>query len=395
MSRLFTVFASTFAAFIMVACMETVAEDAPKLSVRHSLEPPVSYPVFLGFSEDGKTLLVGGKYGSMDLYRTSDYTILDRVVADRPGWDDITDQILAQSALESFLSAGFIDANTWYYGKNRSSGPGTMISSAHIRSISPAREIFQHDFKYGGASWVSANERYITKDEELFDWKTKKNYFPIHIVREYAAVASSLTRSGRVMSYAFDFVQIDDPEHEKTDGWDAGGVIADIAMTPDERHVVTVSRSGSCRLWRLPEKAAIERCGRWHLFDLEAWPRLSLSPDGKRFAVSTDNQWRVYRIEPFALEMEGRMSFPIHVLALADDGRLAASDGAHVQVWNLAARHLTGAFDLTDEKHVLCTPETCRYIDLALQPKGKQLAATWTDSSRQNVVILELPEPAR
>jgi hypothetical protein len=344
------------------------------------------------FANDGKTFMaISESY--VGVYRTEDYRLLDK-------------HSIPEQRFASIIGAGFIDAKTWYFvetvsGSIRDIEKGVEREKeetrAHVRSLFPVQEIASHPFEKSAKYVAAASGNHIAFSDELLDWKTGKIY---RTKIAHHATPGLTVIHGHVVTHNDDVVVIDDPLHRETGVWDTGwSPIAQIAITPGIRRVITVSENGACQAWMPPPPDAqkVGSCGRGHLFAPVAYPRLAISPDGARLAVSVENQVRVYRIEPFdlELELETSMPTPVSALALSNDGRLAAGDENRlVRVWDIGNPQPIGAFSFAGfvskrvSKEDTTIPKVTR---LAFQPQGNQLAAlmdSW-------MVILELPRHKR
>ncbi|MDR1063118.1 MAG: hypothetical protein LBL48_04175 [Azoarcus sp.] len=114
---------------------------------------------------------------------------------------------------------------------------------------------------------------------------------------------------------------------------------------------------------------------------------LTLSRDGKLFAVGVDDNVRVYRIEPFRLELEVATPGPVARLALSDDGWLAAYDyKGFIRVWNVATGSLAGQHSLFDGKTIHGT-----YVpEIVFQPGSGKLFTTAYGA----ITVFEIPKQA-
>jgi hypothetical protein len=116
-----------------------IAHAAPMLVVVYSEE--LGSVESLEFSSDDKTL-VATSYRSAGLYRTSDYTLLDK-------------RLIPKKEIASMLGVGYLDTQTWYFVEH-----GEDVR-AHVRSISPVREIVSRSFEQGANLPVAAKGNYI------------------------------------------------------------------------------------------------------------------------------------------------------------------------------------------------------------------------------------------
>jgi WD40 repeat protein len=306
-------------------CVQDVAHAASTLAVAYSEE--FSLPVeSIEFSRDGKTLVAtSSRYAG--LYRTDDYTVLDE----------------HRSSEVSILGAGYLDAQTWYFVEF---GNGVY---AHIRSIASVREIASHRFKHSSNEPVAANGSHIAFSNELLDWKTGQ-IFPAKIAH-FSALGLTLT-SNYVVTYNDSWIMMDDPLRRETMAWDTGwSAIARIAMISGTDRVITVSERGACQVWSAPPspEEKLGNCGRGHFFAPKTQPQLTVSPNGKRLAVSIENHVYVYQITHSEVKLEQEISMPTDVsaLALSDKGKLAAGDNNKlVRLWNIGNPQPIGEFNL-------------------------------------------------
>jgi WD40 repeat protein len=201
-----------------------------------------------------------------------------------------------------------------------------------------------------------------------------------------------LTPDNRIITYLGRKTVIFDPLNDTMEVW-KGATSLDqaILVTPDNRHAIGLSMTNyRCTLWRWPERKEIGQCSEtlYGIFGKKRTqysPVLALSLDGKSFAVSVDNNVRVYRIEPFKLELEASTTGPVAALALSDNGWLAASDKrGFLRVWNIATASLVAQYGFLDgTEHPMYNPT------LAFHPGDNSLFVT---KGHSDVTVFEIPK---
>ncbi|MCL2591186.1 MAG: hypothetical protein FWD67_10025, partial [Betaproteobacteria bacterium] len=76
--------------------------------------------------------------------------------------------------------------------------------------------------------------------------------------------------------------------------------------------------------------------------DLEKY-EVAFSPDGKYFVFAFEHNFRVYRVEPFQLELEGKTIGNILKIKLSENGMLATDDSkGFVRVWDIVEKRIVG-----------------------------------------------------
>jgi WD40 repeat protein len=253
---------------------------------------------------------------------------------------------------------GFIDENTWFTTIVEQEKDEEFV---RVRTLSPVGEIFARRMERGGRH-SDANEQYIAFSGELIDWKNDKNYLTRLSVPWSSGLA--VTREGLVLLGVSNGILQSDPVHgEEIKGW--GMDLWQFALTPDERHLITVSDTGACKLWQFPERKEIGTCRRGNFFDLDIKPNLALSPDGAYFALTVENEIQVYRVDPFARTLKVDVSGNIYSLAISNNGILALSLNRNTQIWNTRTGKAIGKCD--------CSPFFYS-TGMSLRPDGRQLA---------------------
>jgi WD40 repeat protein len=371
------------------------------LSMLHSADFFPTSVKFFALSEDGNTFVAGSQYNGVGLYRTSDYSPLERYYECEyvpPATPDGADSCRTTAHM---FGVGYTNANTWYFtgnvlGKTREEYKYIL----HARSIDPSREITMLDVGMAnGARAFPANRDYILQGNWLIDWRSGKHYYvDIPPPTPCNSAIPTLTPDNRVVTHVcigeYEGIVIVDPIHETLEYWKEAARLGErIMVTPDNRYAIGLSRANyKCTLWRWPEKKEIGHCSEtlYGIFGKKRTqysPVLALSLDGKSFAVGVDNTVRVYRIEPFKLELEINMSDSVSALALSDDGWLAASDRkGFLRVWDVNAGNLVGQRRFSgnglNEKYE---------PTLVFQPKGNKLFTTYG-----GITVFEIPKrPAR
>ncbi|MDR1425028.1 MAG: hypothetical protein LBI92_10575 [Azoarcus sp.] len=395
MYRFLTPFLCLLLSALLVGCLsaplaaETESGPVPELIMVSSADSFWGGVSFLALSEDGNTFVAGSENDGVGLYRTSDYAPLERYYACEHA-AATPDKAESCKAKAYMRGAGYIDANTWYFagevlGKVREENK----HSIRVRSIHPSREIAVPDIKgSNGARTFPANKDYLLWGSLLIDWRSGKRYtfnIPLHDPR-YSPVLI-LTPDNRVITHTDQYVIID-PIHDTMEYWkEAGGTIM---ITSDNRHAIGISKANyKCTLWSWPERKKIGHCSeRLGIFERrysDYGEALALSNNGKFFAIGVDNDVRVYRIEPFKIELKVNMPGPVGALALSDDGWLAAYDyKGFLRIWNVATGSLAGQRSFFDGKtiHGAYAPK------LAFQPgSGGRLFTTY-----KNMTVFEAPK---
>jgi WD40 repeat protein len=374
------------------------AEDRPipELSIVGSADLFSSGVDFLALSEDGNTFVAGNEYHSVGLYRTSDYTRLEEHYDCDDEFVEIPNTTDSCRAKASTLNAGYIDVNTWYFTTMLQRGTGIRL---HVRTIQPSREISVSEVNedYHNAA-ASVNKNYIAYNNWLIDWRTGES----HRVKGWVFdpqrwITPTLTPDNRIITYPNKETYSDrktvifDPLNDTMEVWkEATQLDKAIIVTPDNRHAIGLStKNYKCTLWSWPERKEIGHCSGRLRGIFGKYPEylevLALSLDSKRFAIGVENNVRVYRIEPFQLEMEANTPGPVGALAFSDDGWLAASDRkGFLRVWDVDTGSLAGqrrfSGDGLNEKYV---PK------LVFQPNSNKLFTTYG-----GITVFEIPKQA-
>jgi len=358
-------------ALLLSGCLHTATSSqavAPTLTPIHTEALPVTAR-FLEFSGNGRTFIVAGKYNFVHLRDAA--TLEKRVAIDSGGElgaPDMFDNVLATRG------AGYIDDNIWYVATD----DGKNVS-ASIRQIDPPRELYKHDLGKGSERPVIANKNHLAYVGTLLNWHDGTSY---KVDRAHpGSFGYTLTASSQVMTYnVFNGdVLLHDPVRQESMYWNIGFPIADFILSSDERYAVAQAPKGKCVLWQLPEKERLGSCGRGGLWG-EKWTRSVFQRDGRAFAVSTDNEIRVYTVQPFKLLMKVALrEKPVIGLTL-DNGRLAAGDeNGAISVWNVADGSLLGEYAGDPNLKEF-------YSLLAFQPGGNRLAV----SQNNQLLVFEL-----
>ena len=368
----------------------TETGSEPTLPIVHSEKLlPLSID-FLAFSEDGSTFVVGGESDGVGLYRASDYALLERYYSRDE--KDLTWGAGIGKPRASISNVGYIDANTWYFGadvQDDTKNPGELNVRLYIRTLQPAQEIAVLN---GWGSLISANKNHILSGEKLIDWHTGKEYlFRTLSFDPHSNFIPALTPDSRVIVNVFKKSTIIDPINNTEEFWkEAAPLGRTILFTPDNRHALGLSTANyKCTLWLWPERKKVGQCSPRLRGIFGSYPDhlevVALSLDGKFFAIGFDNNVRVYRIEPFKLELEATTPGPVAQLALSDNGLLAAYDyRGFLRIWNIATGSLAGQRSLLDGKlHIAYSPK------LAFQPGSGKLFTTYND-----LTVFEIPRQA-
>ncbi|MDR1424551.1 MAG: hypothetical protein LBI92_08105 [Azoarcus sp.] len=369
--------------------VEAESGPIPELTTVHSTGLFSGIVGFLALSEDGNTFIAGSGR-SVGVYRTSDYAPLERhyIREDEPS--TTVDDAGSSGTRASIYDLGYIDANTWYFSAMPFKENDVRV---HVRTIHPPREIFVSTVnEITNEATASVNKNYIAYNNELIDWHTGKRY-PVKTPAfdPYSLIVPTLTPDNRIITYPNEKTVIFDPLNDTMKFWkEALRIGRTIIVTPDNRHAIGISAANyRCTLWSWPERKEIGHCSEhlgwifWGYF--EYGETVALSSDSKFFAVGVGHTVRVYRIEPFKLELEVTTPGPVGKLALSDDGWLAAYDyKGFLRIWNVATGSLAGQRSFFDGKtiHGAYAPK------LAFQPgSGGRLFTTY-----KNMTVFEAPK---
>ena len=243
----------------------------------------------------------------------------------------------------------------------------------------------------GGAVAFPANKDYILQGDWLVDWRSGKHYaFDAPSDPPYTVIPT-LTPDNRIITHIdtdkYDGTVIIDPIHDTVEYWKEA---ASVSVTPDNRHAIGLSTENyKCTLWRWPEKEKVGHCSPRLRGIFGKYPEhlevVTLSRDGKSFAIGFGNNVWVYRIEPFQLEREATMPGSVRALALSNDGWLAVSDRkGFLRVWNINTGELAGQRRFFG--NVLNVLSERQVPKLAFQPDGNKLFTAYG-----NLTVFELP----
>ncbi|MDR0563403.1 MAG: WD40 repeat domain-containing protein [Azoarcus sp.] len=354
------------------------------------------------FSEDGTTfIIVNHRSYEFRFYRSNDFSILEQEDEIRP-WESDEENKNRNKDWREIRSAGYIDANTWYYIEEIFSSYGDMPAGiepscgskcraviVHIKALHPPKEIYTRAFdaKLGFRNDYMdvANSRYVFfgMGDPVLDWRTNEiRHYPIGMGFPYLPpeLSLKLTQKGQILISSQEKTLLGEPfKKEEAEILEIGG-----ELTPDERHMVALKDNGECIVWQFEERREIGRCGTGRLFGLGIKEKhLALSRDGKTFATSVNQKIRVYSIEPFRLLMEITAPQNVITLALSGDGRIAGGfEDGRIQVWEVPTGKIIGQGDVGDARN--------NVRQLTFQPGGNLLAA-W---SMSGVLFFELPARA-
>ncbi|MDR0563402.1 MAG: hypothetical protein LBG78_00510 [Azoarcus sp.] len=358
------------------------------------------------FSEDGSTFIMVNSYEGYRAFRfirSSDFSILEQESETRPWWSDEENKNRNKDWRE-IRSAGYIDANTWYYieqllsyndvtptGEKRQVGRDAVI--VHIKTLHPPKEIYTRSLDRTEYGWARndgddvANSRYVFFGDcsSLLDWRTNEiRRYPLGMCFEPylpKGFKYKLTLKGQIMVTAPEKTLLGEPfKKAEAEILEIGG-----ELTPDERHMVALKDTGECIVWQFEERREIGRCGTGRLFGLGIKEKhLALSRDSKTFATSVNQKIRVYSIEPFRLLMEITAPQNVMTLALSGDGRIAGGfEDGRIQAWEVPTGKIIGQGDASYVRN--------NVRKLIFQPGGNLLAA-WAMFG--GVLFFELPARA-
>ena len=359
------------AALLLSGCFQAVA--IPKTSARpltpvHTEQLP--FPTdYLEFSSNGEKLIAGGKYKFVTLYDIE--TQHNAIALNNEHTELSSGQI---------YGASFIDANTWYYAYTTDKGDVEAI----IRQINPSQVVFKHNFGNRNRP-VQANKTHLALSEIMLDWRNTEHSY--HVVTAHPVDGGyTLTESSRVLTYnGFNgFVGIHDPVKQEVIGWKADSGIAYVLLSADERYVLEFSSKGKCVLRQLPEAKKVGSCGRNTLLKHSVGGHITFQSDSRMFAVSRNNEIRVYAVEPFKQVLS--VTTPEQVTGLAlNEGRLAASvRGDNIYIWDVASGNSLGEYASSSSR--MLGSET-----LVFQPNTNRL---FVNQSRKLLVFDFSPETA-
>jgi WD40 repeat protein len=324
-------------------------------------------------SEDGNTFLAWLEDNGVVLLRTSDYSIIEKFYErDRSQLRYERDTGTPTGYIQG---AGFFDNNTWYFGvvpndKNEKGERRTVERiDIHIRSIHPPHEIAKYSFPWWNQDQLVANkdhfaiisDKLIEKFKAegiLVDWRTGKHYplnMPSHLFKsvfigviKYPNIIK-LTDSSRILAENFDGKKnqwyLFDPLNSQKELLERH-----LFLSPDERYGIDFG-VGRCKLRKFPgrkvaplnDKQIIGYCS-GSLPKKDAWEYpVAFSGDGKFFVIAVKDSFRVYRMEPFQLELEGKAHGDIQAVKFSENGLLATSDEkGFIRVWDVMNKQIIG-----------------------------------------------------
>ena len=338
----------------------------------------------ISISEDGNTFLGWRMYEGVSLLRSDDYSTIEKFYEKDESQLNFGGGTGAPTG--DIKGAGFFDHNTWYFGVVPEDKNDMNIRcpshfekiNVHIRSIQPSREIAKYSYCWRNGDKFIANKNYfvIVSDGDshdnvtLVDWRTGAHHslsMPAFLyesgfmwVRRFHN-PFTLTDSGRILAkdvykngygwFIFDpFTQqklLFDPSAQKKEWQEIEAVIS-----PNERYVIDLWES-RCRLRKFPsreiaplnDKEIVGYCSD-KLSKPKQWEgeyEIAFSPDGKYFVFAFKRNFRVYRVEPFQLEFEGRTTGNILTVKLSENGMFAAGDSrGFVRVWDVMKKQVIG-----------------------------------------------------
>ncbi|MDR1229400.1 MAG: WD40 repeat domain-containing protein [Azoarcus sp.] len=345
---------------------------------------------FLALSEDGNTFIAGNENRGVGLYRTSDHAPLERHYECEGEALATPDGAYSCNERVSIYDLGYIDANTWYFTAMAFKENDMRV---HVRTIHPPQEISVSTVnELTHRAIASTNRNYIAYNNELIDWRTGKRYPTKATVFEPKwPTFPTVTPDNRIITYPGRKTVIFDPLNDTMESWkEAARLDETIIVTPDNRHAIGLSTANyKCTLWNWPERKKIGHCSERLRGIFGGYPEylevLTLSHDGKFFAIGVDNSVRVYRVEPFKLELEVSTPGPVNTLALSDDGLLAAYDyKGFLRVWDVAIGSLAGQHKFLDVGWAGMTG-----YKLLFQPNSNKLFI-----KRGGITVFEIPKQA-
>ncbi|MDR1228539.1 MAG: hypothetical protein LBK55_05900 [Azoarcus sp.] len=372
---------------------EAESGEIPALTMVRSADLFSDGVDFLALSEDGSTYIVGNKDEGVGLYRASDHVLLERYYERKDEPSATPGDTGLRGAKAIVFDLGYIDANTWHFTEKTL---GENDIRLHIRTIHPSRQISVLSMKEPPTSAIVSNKNYIAYNSGLIDWRAGKYYpgdsdfFP----NPQCYSIPTLTSNNMIITFLGENIVIFDPLNGRTGYLELWEKVIRfgkrVVVTPDNRYVIGLSTtSRKCTLWNWFTKKEIGHCSE-RLREIsgkhiEYREVLTLSRDGKLFAVGVDDNVRVYRIEPFRLELEVATPGPVARLALSDDGWLAAYDyKGFLRVWNVATGSLAGQHSLFDGKTIHGT-----YVpEIAFQPGSGKLFTTAYGA----ITVFEIPK---
>ena len=314
---------------------------------------------YLEFSSNGNKLIAGGEFKFVTLYDIE--TQHNAIVLNNEHTELSSGRI---------YGAGFIDANTWYYAYTTDKGDVEAI----IRQINPPQMVFKHNFGSDTDRPVQANKTHLAQSKVMLDWRNTEHSYRV-VTAHPVDGGYTLTESSRVLTYnGFNgFVGIHDPVKQEVIGWKADSGIAYVLLSADERYALEFSSKGKCVLRQLPEAKKVGSCGRNTLLKHSVGGHITFQSDSRMFAVSRNNEIRVYAVEPFKQVLS--VTTPEQVTGLAlNEGRLAAGvKGGGLRIWNVADSALLGVH-VNNMEH----PSSIR--NLVFQPNTNRLFANQNDT---------------
>ncbi len=349
------------AVLLLSGCFQAVAipeTTARSLTPVHTEKLPY-HTRYLEFSSNGDKLIAGGNYKFVTLY---DIQAQHNAIA-------LNNEHTELSSGQIY-GAGFIDANTWYYAYTTDKGDVEAI----IRQINPPQMVFKHNFGSDTDRPVQANKTHLAQSKVMLDWRNTEHSYRV-VTAHPVDGGYTLTESSRVLTYnGFNgFVGIHDPVKQEVIGWKADSGIAYVLLSADERYALEFSSKGKCVLRQLPEAKKVGSCGRNTLLKHSVGGHITFQSDSRMFAVSRNNEIRVYTVEPFKQVLS--VTTPEQVTGLAlNEGRLAAEDDAdNIHIWDVASGNSLG-------KYVSNTSGLLGTGKLVFQPNTNRLFVNQNDT---------------
>ncbi|TRX73401.1 WD40 repeat domain-containing protein [Pseudomonas mangiferae] len=301
---------------------------APRLISRGSIAVDASAEK-LRVDENGRYFLVESSSGRVDLYEVENLNEITtfRAVGDFP----------------SINGSGFIDSNSYFVGYIDGK-QGALRTFVKVLQVEPEKLLYEHVFDVGADVPVDANVDYIAYRKSLIDWRKENSALDVWSAHPGYSGIYKLTDSGRVFTSNLleKTLLLHNPRTDQRIYWSADIKPFDAAITRSEKHVIAIDDTGSCKVWRIPEVEPLGRCG-WGALSAHKRGHVVVAPHAEQFAVSVDNQVRVYSLEPLMLLNEFVMPAAVTALILADEGRVAVADEqGNLEVWDAETARVLG-----------------------------------------------------
>jgi hypothetical protein len=367
-------------------------QNIPELKTVFSSEIMAPYRGIreLFFSEDGATFLFGSRHNGAILFRTSDFSVLEKyhVCGNQSACKDEA----------RLYGLGYIDANTWYiaaeawlYGENDPLGGPDGKIIVRIRTIEPPQEVASYSFaSYSSPSnaceegaihgrKVFANKDHVACSGLMINWHTGEKY-KVKNVAPLSGIV--MTKDSRVITcFVTDnnYCMMDNPLTGES-------VSVDSLDDPTDRYRV-VRSWWSCTLVSVPDKKEIGSCGTLPLFGDDNF-HMAFSASQKLLAIVIADKARVFQTEPFKQLSEFPIFKKVGAIVISENAWVAADDGKGLlRVWDENGKAV-GQYAFGEKKYLydshLATPP------FAFQPGGNKLAVVQVSGVR----VFELPAPS-